>query len=538
LKGVLRACAEGASTTMGAIRKGVFMGAAVAAAGEQDFFFGAREQGEAMEKHLRSPESMRNTHTELEVFVEEQGREYQRRLLQAHFELRAARERPVQVRGADGVPRNKCRPSARPLMTVVGKVEVPRLAYQAAGVPGLHPMDAALNLPEEMYSHSVRRRVAEDVAARSFDEVVVELPQTSGAEVPKRQVEELAARAAQDFDAFYATREVIAEETDDLLVLSFDGKGVAMRHNDLRPATKKAAKAGRRKLATRLTKGEKRNRKRMAQVATIYTLSPQERTPVDILHDLRPIHDTAMPRPRPVNKRVWASLAQSPTEVINAAFDDAERRDPERKRRWVVLVDGNKDQLTLIQKIAKDRGICVTIVLDIIHVIEYLWKAAYAFHEDGTKEAERWVEQRLLALLQGRSAGEIAKDIRRYAARRRISVSACKPVKTCARYLVKHGQFLHYDRALAEGLPIATGVIEGACRYLVKDRMDRTGARWSLQGAEAVLRLRSLRASGDFDAYWTFHLEQEHSRNHRPSYADGRIPFPLLPARPALRRVK
>jgi hypothetical protein len=238
---------------MGAIRKGVFMGAAVAAAGEQDFFFGAREQGEAMEKHLRSPESMRNTHTELEAFVEEQGREYQRRLLQAHFELRAARERPVQVRGADGVPRNKCRPSARPLMTVVGKVEVPRLAYQAAGVPGLHPMDAALNLPEEMYSHSVRRRVAEDVAARSFDEVVVELPQTSGAEVPKRQVEELAARAAQDFDAFYATREVIAEETDDLLVLSFDGKGVAMRHNDLRPATKKAAKAGRRKLATRLT---------------------------------------------------------------------------------------------------------------------------------------------------------------------------------------------------------------------------------------------------------------------------------------------
>jgi hypothetical protein len=180
----------------------------------------------------------------------------------------------------------------------------------------------------------------------------------------------------------------------------------------------------------------------------------------------------------------------------------------------------------------------VTIVLDIIHVIEYLWKAAYVFHDDGTEEAERWVEQRLLALLQGRSAGEIAKDIRRCADRYDLSAEARKVIADCTRYLVNNRRILHYDRALAEGLPIGTGVIEGACRYLVKDRMARTGARWSLLGAEAVLRLRSLRASGDFDAYWAFHLEQEHARTHRARYADGRIPLPLAPVRPALRRVK
>jgi hypothetical protein len=514
------------------------MGAAVAATVDGDFFSSAREQGEAMEKHLRSPEAMESTHAELETFVEVQGREYLRRLLQGHLDLRAECEREVTVKGADGVPRTKVRRSARGLMTVVGEVEVPRLAYQAAGVPGLHPMDAALNLPDELYSHTVRRRVAEEVTARSFDEVVVELSRTSGAVVAKRQVEELAARAAQDFEAFYATREVVAEETDDLLVLSFDGKGIAMRHDDLRPATKKAAEVGRRKLKTRLAKGEKRNRKRMAQVATIYTLSPQERTPMDILHDLRPVQDAATQRPRPVNKRVWASVEQSPMAVIKAAFDEAERRDPEHKRRWIVLVDGNKDQLTRIQTVAKDRGISITIVLDIIHVLEYLWKAAYAFYDDGTKQAESWVEQRLLALLQGRPVGEIVKGIRRYAVRRGLSATGRKPVEACARYLIKHAQFMHYDRALAQGLPIATGVIEGACRYLVKDRMDRTGARWSLAGAEAVLRIRSVHASGDFDAYWAFHLDQEHSRNHRANYADGRVPFPLRPARPALRRVK
>jgi hypothetical protein len=97
---------------------------------------------------------------------------------------------------------------------------------------------------------------------------------------------------------------------------------------------------------------------------------------------------------------------------------------------------------------------------------------------------------------------------------------------------------LHYDRALAAGLPIATGVIEGACRHLVKDRMDRTGARWSLRGAEAVLRLRSLRSSGDFEAYWAFHLQQEHDRTHRARYTEGDVPSPLPPPRPKLRRVK
>ena len=105
-------------------------------------------------------------------------------------------------------------------------------------------------------------------------------------------------------------------------------------------------------------------------------------------------------------------------------------------------------------------------------------------------------------------------------------------------YLNKNGRWLHYDRALAEGLPIATGVIEGACRHLVQDRMGRTGARWSLFGAEAVLRLRALRASRDFDDYWQFHLAKEHERNHASRYADGVVPDPIPQPRGNLRVVK
>ena len=112
-----------------------------------------------------------------------------------------------------------------------------------------------------------------------------------------------------------------------------------------------------------------------------------------------------------------------------------------------------------------------------------------------------------------------------------LDMDAAQSVEAAAEYLVNNTHLLHYDRALADGLPIATGVIEGAFRYLVNDRMGRTAAVWSVKRAEAVLRLRALRASGDFDDYWPFHLEKEHERTHRSRYADGDVPNPLPPSR-------
>ena len=349
---------------------------------------------------------------------------------------------------------------------------------------------------------------------QSFDEVVELIAKHTGASVPKRQVEELAVRAACDFDEYYRNRLRTAEDTEHLLILSFDGKGVAMLHRDLREATRKAAEATPRRLETRLVKGEKPNHKRMAEVATVYTLEQWPRTLADVLHGLSDKHEKKARRPRPTNKRVWASIVHSPQQVIDDAFAEAARRDPEHRRRWVVLVDGNRDQLRLIKRAARKLGVKITIVLDIVHVLEYLWHAAYAFHAEGTDEAEKWVEHQFVKLLGGHSGGAIAKSLRLMIKGHGLDATTAKPVEKAAGYLVKNTRYLHYDRALAEGLPIATGVIEGACRYLVKDRMGRTGAIWSMLGAEAVLRLRALRASDDFDDYWLFHVAKERERPH------------------------
>jgi hypothetical protein len=459
-----------------------------------------------------------------------------RDLMQGYFDRCAERERRVEVVGADGLERRDVRTSSRRIETPVGEIEVKRLLYQAPGASGIAPLDAALGLPDEKYTLELRRLVAEESAKSSFDEVVELVEKRTGGSVPKRQVEELTVRAAQDFDAFYADRLLEPEATDALLVLSFDGKGIAMQHADLREATRKAAAAEPKRLHTRLAKGEKPNRKRMAQVATVYSIAPWHRTSADLLHGLRDPGDKA--RPRPTNKRVWASAQRSAQGVIDDAFAEAHRRDPDHRRRWVVLVDGQRDQIRRVQRAARKVGAEITIVLDIVHVLEYLWRAAYAFHADGTPEAEAWVEHQLVKLLSGRSAGEVAKSMRLMADRHGLDATAARPVAKAAAYLVKHTRLLHYDRALADGLPIATGVIEGACRYLVQDRMGRTGARWSLAGAEAILRLRALRASGDFDDYWQFHLAKEHDRTHASRYVGGVVPNPLPPSRPRLKLVK
>jgi hypothetical protein len=502
-------------------------------------FARARAHACRIEGTLSSTEMIRAPHSEVEALCDTQGREWARLMLEEHLAMRAALEKPVEVTGADGIPRGAARDSERHLETLVGTVAVPRRAYQAPGSEDLHPMDATLNLPRELFSHGIRKLVAKEVARASYEEVVEMVHDWCGASIAKRQVEELAVRAAQDFDAFYEQREPAPEAGPDLMVLSTDGKGIVMRHEDLREATRLAAEKKVNKLETRLTPGEKNNRKRMAQVAAVYSVAPWPRTAADVLNKASE-SNTQTPRPAPHDKRVWASVERTPRKVIRSMFDEALRRDPERCRRWVVLVDGEPKQLAAVKAEARRIGVKLTILVDVVHVLEYVWKAARAIFGESTPEAEGWVGGRLLALLSGRTGGQVAQTIRWWASQRELDESARKMVKKACGYLADRTRtrLMHYAEALRDGLPIATGVIEGACRYLVKDRMDRTGARWSLTGAEAVLRLRAVRASGDFDAYWQFHLARDKERNHAARYAEGAIPDPLPAPKPRLRRVK
>lgn len=514
----------------------------------RDCFSRAREEFFRLEERLQSGETLRMDHSDLESLVEKEGRELLRQLLQAHLELRADAKVTGPVVGADGIERTHHREGERRLETLLGAVYVARPGFGARDKATLFPLDADLNLPKELYSFGIRRRGAEAAARGSFEEAVKLLRETSGAQVPKRQLEELVIRAAVDFEGFYAGRRYSwlakAKDAGELLVLTFDGKGIPMRLEDLREATRKAAQARTPKLEKRLTKGEKRNSKRMAQVAAVYTIAPFIRGPEEVVGDLKPDGSAKPTRPRPEDKRVFASVKKEPEDVIEEAFQEASFRDPERKRHWVCLVDGNADQIKLAKAAARRHRVHVTLVLDVIHVLEYLWDATYVFNAEASKEAEAWVTEKLLRLLCGET-GQVIASIRRSATKRGLGETQRKAADRCADYIERHKTMLRYDECLSKGLPIATGVIEGACRYLVRDRMEITGARWSLEGAEAILRLRSMRASGDLEGYWKHHERMERERNHEALYAENHAPELMpptpsksLPSRGHLRRVK
>ena len=160
-------------------------------------------------------------------------------------------------------------------------------------------------------------------------------------------------------------------------------------------------------------------------------------------------------------------------------FDEAEHRDPKRRKIWVALVDGNLMQLDSLQKLARQRNIELRILVDFIHVAQYVWQAALAFHPADPEEQDAWVRTRLLEILRGK-AGYVAGGMRRSATLQSMTKADRRPVDDCADYLLHYAPCLRYDKVLSAGLPIATGVIEGACRHLVNDRMNVTGARWSL----------------------------------------------------------
>ena len=401
---------------------------------------------------------------------------------------------------------------------------------------------SAIRRPKSMRPKTRRSKTRRSKTRRSE----VHAAEVHAAEVQAAEDQAAEDQAAEDQAAEDQAAEVQATEplaADALLVISSDGKGVVMHRQDLRPATRTASeRTPRSKMGSRLSKGEKRNRKRMSTVAAVYSVAPHVRTPEQMLaalardEEAEPSHR----RPRPQHKRVWASLEHEPRQVLEEAFREALQRDPHRARRWVAVVDGNQTQLNILADLAARHDVKLTIVLDIFHVLEYLWKAGHALCAEGSKTLEQWVLHRLGRVLEGRAV-HVAAGMRRSATKRRLTARQRKPVDRCANYLLKYQDYLAYDQYLGAGLPIGSGVIEGACRHLVNDRLGITGARWRLRGAEAVLRLRALRSSGDFDEYWAFHEAQEWQRTHQQRYADGQVPTLRQPhhdQRPPLRIVR
>ena len=359
----------------------------------------------------------------------------------------------------------------------------------------------------------------------SYDRTVARVDRVTSGHVPKRQAEEQVVRAAVDFDAFYVERELAANDTlsdKALEVASVDCKGITMRPEALRDATRKEAEAAKAEAVRGGPMAQRKARKsdkRMAVVTANWEQEPHKRSAQDVIERLGrvPKGRTRKPRsknaPRPQDKRVAASVEHDLKTGVANMFDEMQRRNPHGARRNVVLVDGDEDQLDNIESEATKRAMSITVVLDLIHVIHYLWTIGLLLCRSDRTQTDSWVANILRQLLT-RHPLDVIATIRQTATNRKLSVDDRAAVDAAVEYLAKSSTRIHYDLFLRDGLPIATGVIEGACRHLIQDRMGITGARWALVGAEAVLKLRAIQTSGDWEQYWNFHLARERERNH------------------------
>jgi hypothetical protein len=482
---------------------------------ERDPFQVARDGFEAMVGWLRDSGAV--DHSQLEEGLEERGREVLRQLYQAQLDELSKAERSEASRTP--VPEGtSVRARSRQLETTFGRVRWCRLGYRVGTRKTHYPLDERLNLPSEVYSHPLRRRVAEQARAGAWEGVVEHVDDTTGAHVPKRQAEQLTREAAKDFDAFYAERPANDTVTAGaLLVASSDSKGVRMLPKALREATRKAAEADQAASLHGDPMAKKKPRlhdKRMAIVTAVWEQQPQPRVASDIVAELQRAPERSKPLlPRPHNKRVSASVQKNLTTGVEEMFNELDYRDPERTRVAVVLIDGDEHQQTAILDQGQSRGRKLTIVLDLIHMIHYLWLAGFALCRNDHAKTDVWVARHLLRVLS-HPVADLLAAIQAAADAQHLSKGARKPIDKALKYFRRNAAFMDYPTFLAQGLPIASGVIEGACRHLIQDRLGITGARWDLPGAEAMLCLRALRTSGDWDAYWRFHQRQEALRNY------------------------
>lgn len=498
---------------------------------DPDAFAASRAQLEQMIAHLGGPGMMACTQAELEDYVTEAGRELKRRLMQDQLDARAGGERRLeQVAGSDGIERRRAEAGHRRLLaTTVGRVEVHRIAYRAAGAPNLHPADAQLALPKRLHSFPLQRQVVHAVAAGSLRSAQESIARATGQHLGTRQLMEIAVEAAVDVRAFYracghrplADADTRGDGPRDLLVLSLDATGVNMVPAALREPPPPRP-PGPQPPSAQLASRERGGRSRMAVVTACYDAAPVKRSAADVLPDTPAERAERTEGPTAKGRTVDASLAHSVAPMTASLFDEAERRDPGRERRWIALVDGANHQLECLNKEAAARGVKLDIIVDFVHVLEYVWKAAEDLYPAHPQRAT-FVQATARRLLEGHAATVVA-DLKAYQRALDADRREHAGLDRATAYLQAKQPYLDYHIALSLGWPIATGVIEGCCRFIVKDRLDVTGARWGLDGAEAVLLLRAVIANGDIDRYWDYRLQREHERTHTTRYQSDFTP--------------
>jgi len=402
----------------------------------------------------------------------------------------------------------------RGYISIFGYFEIERVVYGQGEKKKIDfaPLDNRLSLPESKFSHLLQDWDQMASTEQPYKQVSGLLERILGFEQHVDSLERMSRSMTGDAESFCWSREAPpAEEEGELLIETADGKGVPIR----RPADVPVIHDHEHK------SGPKPDRKKMATLGSVYSVNRFVRTPEEVVDALfrkpgeeRPDWD----RPQPCHRHVYASLTHedSDGETLDGAAavfgwiaDEIETRDPLGVKEKVCIMDGQESLWNMKDCFQED--VPMTEVLDLLHVTPRLWKLAHIFCPGDMAKAEQFVRVRVLRILEG-EVSSVVRGVRQTASRRKLPKAQRGKVERICAYFEKRKDQMRYDDYLSRGYPIASGVIEGACRHVVKDRLERTGMSWTIDGARAMLLLRSICTTGGWDEYIEYRVEKENER--------------------------
>ena len=403
---------------------------------------------------------------------------------------------------------------SRPYQSIFGEFELERFVYGCGKGRKIEliPLDARLALPENKFSYLLQDWDQSLATEEPFAKVSGVIKKILGLQQHVDSLERMNRDMSETVSDFHMTQTAPppAEEAE-ILVQTADGKGVPIR----RPADAPAIHEHRSK------SGPKPDRKKMAILGSVYSIDPHVRTPEEVVESLfrqpgetRPKSD----RPHPQHKRVRAVLNHETAEgdpirasaaVFGWMADEVTARNPQGEKPVVCVMDG-QESLWEERDVFQDDQTTID-VLDLLHVTPRVWQAAHLFYPVGSDAAEQFVRQRVLRILRG-EVGSVIRGLRCMGTAHRLQGAKENNLAKICNYLEKNQHRMRYDEYLARGYPIASGVIEGACRHVVKDRLERTGMTWTVDGAQAMLQLRCIHLSDEWDNFTTFRFEKETKR--------------------------
>lgn len=411
---------------------------------------------------------------------------------------------PTQ-KGEDGATLHRsAKVHARRYLSIFGELAISRWVYARRVGQKIEsaPLDQKLGLPDSDFSYVLQDWQQRMCLKESIHESVTSLRELLGVAPSVRAAEVMNQRMAELADSYrYEQPRPPANEEEQILVVTADGKGVPMR----RPLEERVRSSPRR------GKGEKANKKQMAYVGAVYSIAPFIRSADDVVDELRR-RERAADRPKPQHKQVWVEMTTrdeeegcTGQEMLFAELAVAcHERNPKRRKDLVCLMDGEKGLWAVRREWIKGA----IEILDLLHALERLWAVAHCFHPEKSREAEEFVNHRLRMLLEGK-VGYVIGGMRRLLATPGLTAERRRTIHGCIRYYDNNRSRMKYDEYLAAGYPIGSGVAEGACRHVVKDRMEQTGMRWTVNGAQAMLHLRAIYLNGDWNSYMNYRINAE-----------------------------